>query len=741
MKKFLLTLATAAMVACAANAQKLTVDLSKANVPLTSALKRADGTLSGVNTLKGNLNVNRNQRVTRAGNTRNPYEISYETAACETYSVNIAALLNYTDLTDEGYNGYGFATSFTQDMLSRYVGSTITAIDFLAWDGVLTDGLAFILDGMTGRVLWSAEIESFQQLTASSQDVPMNQIACDYTVTGDEQLLYVGWVATAAQNESDAYKQYIVMPYYEDNTQSEQGAYFLYTTEDGDLGIYGNASQLQDNAGNVIYAAAYIVLETDNTNGLKSNDLSMKTVNPIRANLHWDAEKNQATASVRNMGINDVSSFDWTYTMGDKVQSGTYTLETAMPFYRDFDFTFDPVLADKPSREVATLTITNVNGSADEYTTDFDNEEDAPAVTMGYDTYARTPVIEEFTSTYCGWCPRGFIYLPDAAAACEDAVVIAVHSDYGNGTDPLATDSYADFLNIAASAFPSAMVNRLYTEDALEELATDALEMNERRVEASMKITTTTTGSGLLNKKINASTELTFGIDADADQYAVAYVITEDGITGVDQLNYYATYYALYSNYGYTDAQIQSGMGWTSAEMELAKLGTADASGAYWYQPTFDHVAVYNTDDLGLDEASALPAITNGQPLTHSTTIDFPTRTSPGITEANLSVAALLIDKVSGEIVTACQAKLGETSEASSIDQAKTTGNSPVITLQDGAFNVVADNATAQVYDLSGKLVTSATINGSASLPTFGKGVYTIRVVANGNVTTQKAAF
>ena len=37
--------------------------------------------------------------------------------------------------------------------------------------------------------------------------------------------------------------------------------------------------------------------------------------------------------------------------------------------------------------------------------------------------------------------------------------------------------------------------------------------------------------------------------------------------------------------------------------------------------------------------------------------------------------------------------------------------------------------------------MSSCTVNGNASLPTFGKGVYVLRVVQNGNVLTKKAVF
>ena len=173
--------------------------------------------------------------------------------------------------------------------------------------------------------------------------------------------------------------------------------------------------------------------------------------------------------------------------------------------------------------------------------------------------------------------------------------------------------------------------------------------------------------------------------------------------------------------------------------------------------PTFaTSEAVYNK--------LVLPAIVKGQEVAHTYTLKNPTRTAgkdnygnalqytsevPAVNNENLKYAALLIDLRSGKILTGCQAALGET--VTSNDKADlTAGINDVkadaadvadITAADGAFTVKANGAVAQVYDAQGRLVSSATVNGEASLPTFGKGVFIIRVTKGGNTTSQKAIF
>ena len=183
-----------------------------------------------------------------------------------------------------------------------------------------------------------------------------------------------------------------------------------------------------------------------------------------------------------------------------------------------------------------------------------------------------------------------------------------------------------------------------------------------------------------------------------------------------------------------------------------------DKNISYWSDFTMNHVGC-SIDDPTFATSEAvynklvLPAIVKGQEVAHTYTLKNPTRTAgtdnygnalqytsevPAVNNENLKYAALLIDLRSGKILTGCQAALGET--VTSNDKADAADVAD-ITAADGAFTVKANGAVAQVYDAQGRLVSSATVNGEASLPTFGKGVFIIRVTKGGNTTSQKAIF
>ena len=138
-----------------------------------------------------------------------------------------------------------------------------------------------------------------------------------------------------------------------------------------------------------------------------------------------------------------------------------------------------------------------------------------------------------------------------------------------------------------------------------------------------------------------------------------------------------------------------------------------------------------------------VPAVKAGEETVLDFSFDVPSRKKPAVNAENLSLVALLIDRQSGAIVTAAEVKLTEEGQESGPSAIETVENAEAasIAVAEGAFTVTANNAVAEVYTVDGKLVSSCTVNGTASLPTFGTGAYVIRVKADGKVITKKATF
>lgn len=740
-------LAAAALLAAPASAQLLQKNASvlgqKKEVPAWAQkqLQKGQSLLNGKSLQPAPFALNQPNHLSRAASQRSRTEISYQVNGDEIENCGLVPLFNPGELKKNGFTGYGFGAFFYGDMFSRYTGNTIKSINFAVWPGNYSNIMVFVMDGTTGQALWTTTLDKLQCIDPKTGDLNMNVVPCDYKVTGDEQVVYIGWIANYAPSADDPYasKYEGFLPYYEDNTHTGEGAWINVVDANGNFGPALSAGQLKDKDGNIFYAAAALTIDTEGENGLKDIDSYPVAMSTVRGDMHTGKGGN-AAIQLENLGLDSIKSIDYTLSLGAKTVNGTYNFKEAIPFYGASVLKVPAVLSDEVGTDIANFTVTKVNGVDDEMADNDDN------VVQGYvysldKGYRRMPVVEEFTSNTCGWCPYGIFGLKDVMTACSNnAITIAAHTTFAEklGEDPLAAETYQPVIKAYANGFPSAMVNREAIEHVLSapELA---WAMSDQVCEADMVLEGAYEES-MTGTSVSGKVKLNFSIDSKPNAYGLAYVITEDGVQGVKQLNNLAAQYNYYSSQ-YDDAAIMEGLGWTQEMIDYAKTGKADKAGNYWSYEPMDHVACYISHPKGSD--ALLPAAKSGEPIEVDFEFDMPERTSPEINTENLHLAALLFDQQSGVIVTAAQIKLGEETNQSGPSGIETAENAAAanIAVADGAFNITAENAEAQVYNAEGKLVSSCTVNGSASLPTFGKGVYVVRVVSGGKVMTKKAAF
>lgn len=739
MKNLLLTLASAALLSSSALAQSNYSLLTTKRTVNTSAIPTLSVDLKQGDMLKG---LRLSQRQTRVDDAKRSHkELSYQVNGDENQFVNLGPIgLKYQDFSNIGIKGYGFAQLYFPDMLARFQGNVISQIDFLAWMGKYSNGVAFIIDMNTGRAVWTGPIEKINPIDASAETIVPNSVPCDYEITGEEGPLLIGWAADATYDANDPYAKElgVIMPMYQDNTGAGQGAFLLGVTPQG-IAMLGEAANWKNEDGTEVTNCAHITIQTSGKNGLKDNDASVLQVGSVRGDLVTGKGAN-AKVVLANNGLDPIGSFDYTFECDGVSKNGTYTFKTPVGFYNSAKVSLPAQLGQKNGVSIGKLTVTNVNKVADEF--EVDNAAEFNVISMA-NGFKRTPVVEELTSTYCGWCPAGIAGFEEMRKACNDDIVaIAVHSPFGKNEDPLTADQgYLEMMKAYGMGnLPSAMVNRESMVHPYDGGPAAVAEIANSVCEANMTIKTKKPANAL-QKDIQVETTIEFAASAPAKNYGVAYVITEDGIEGIKQLNYFAQQYQELKAQGYDDETIFSGLGWNETLQGYAKNSKADAAGNYWITPTFNDVACIINDGLVQNDASTLPAVEAGKTYTHKTKLTIPSRKSPAVNKSNLKVAALLIDRTSGVVVTGRQVALGETSTPSGIGEVENAKSSAVITVADGAFNVVADHAIAQVYTVDGKLVSSATVEGEASLPTFGKGVFVVRVVEGNNVTTQKAVF
>lgn len=337
---------------------------------------------------------------------------------------------------------------------------------------------------------------------------------------------------------------------------------------------------------------------------------------------------------IKNNGMAPITSVSYTITTnGD---ASTTTPEVTVPVNNlpyngttTIDVSFDTSKALACTR---TITITKVNG--------VENETPSPKNTATGQFYikgvlfSRTPVIEEFTGTWCGWCPRGFVGMETVRETYGDKVVlIAAH----NG-DPMEVSGYNP---VMASSFPTSKINREadvnpHPATFLDYLKSHMDESPDGMVEVSAQ------WGNDEKTAINIEANSRFAYDMVNPNYGIALVLTNDGMKGSGsswaQANYYNTEPA-------TDSYMSD---WYGAGNYISGL-------------TYNFVAVAAWNIKNGFDGSVPTSVVVGEPnkFTYLADLTAP-QTENGTIPINviqdkeqLKVIALLIDRSTGHIINA----------------------------------------------------------------------------------------
>ncbi len=234
---------------------------------------------------------------------------------------------------------------------------------------------------------------------------------------------------------------------------------------------------------------------------------------------------------VRNLGTTAITSFDITcnYNGSDIVQNVT-GINLASLAETTITIT-SPMILIAGSNDL-TATISNVNG-----TVDGDANDNVATLNVNpiIPALGKMVVGEEGTGTWCGWCPRGAVFMDmmDNTYA-EYWAGIAVH----NG-DPMTNTVYDTGIGALIAGYPTSLVDRGPEDDpsAMEEkfltniqILPDAVMKNEATWNSTTRVLTVTVKAKF--------------IQATTGNYKLACVISEDDVTGTvagyKQTNYYA---------------------------------------------------------------------------------------------------------------------------------------------------------------------------------------------------------
>lgn len=450
-------------------------------------------------------------------------------------------------------------------------------------------------------------------------------------------------------------------------TEAHDGAFYIFTSR-----TYKKWMDISESAGSL---TMQVIL-----GGAKDNAASLYLDEALNGTK---GEETQAVLTISNHGGNGVKSFDYTcevngqtttthVDLGDKALSGLYNVSSEIN-------TVIPAITEKGSFPL-TVTVTKVNGEP--------NEDVSPSTTSTLNVLSRVPkhrpLMEEYTGTWCGNCPRGYIGLMLMNKRYgDDFVGVSYHN--ADMMEIMPTSSYPSNVE----GFPYAYLDRTYGVDPYMGYTLEDVFHLPEVWEAVANLSTpaivdVSASLSDARDKVSVTSDVMFIKDIADANYEVELMLLADSLHGDGE--------------AWTQTNYFSGSTGTFAEEEwsLFTEGNSKVEGLY-----YDDVLVATTRTSGKN--IALPsAIEEDKTYTVMGEFNLADVLSTSNTQLiqdvkQLRVVAVVIDKTTGAVVNANKGKV-------TYDPA-------------GIVSVSANASPAtKVYDLQGR-----------TLPALGKGVNIVR--------------
>lgn len=449
-----------------------------------------------------------------------------------------------------------------------------------------------------------------QAVTSLSDGANDIELTTPYPI--NDQAFYIGYAVTSSNS-------YPIMCC---GTQDAPNAFLIYYQDWTDLNGKGFGK-----------LAFQLLVE-----GVTTNDYSA-TPSAIGTLYELTGEALTIPVKITNNGLKTIKNISYTITT-DGNTSDEQTISTPdIPVNNEAAVNIVFPADDKAVKYTKTFSITKVNGELNSAKV---NSASGHVICLSSKPQF-TLAIEEFTGTWCGWCPFGIAGLKYVHETYGDkAVLIAVH--YG---DPMAISDYNP-ISETVESFPSSYVNRMtdmyphpsYFQTYLPYIA-------DMTVPGSIEVDAEWASDNQREIKIKTSTKFHYA-DTNA-QYGIAFVLVEDGLRGKGSEWAQANNLSHNSNYAaFTE--------WYNAAQTVTGLA-------------FDHVAVgaWNIQNGVNNSVPEKFEADEELPFTYNADISSKSVIQ---NKSKLSVVALLIDKSNGVIINAAQTTISAASDIKGVDSA-----------------------------------------------------------------------
>ena len=353
-------------------------------------------------------------------------------------------------------------------------------------------------------------------------------------------------------------------------------------------------------------------------------------------------ESAEASFALTNLGTTPVSSIDYTIAYDGEAGAEQHAdLTQPIAFCSTGNVGITLAADAAQSRKEGTLTVTKVNGNANEAAS---NSAKFTLFSLS-EIIDRNVVVEQFTGTGCGWCPRGHVGMAKMQEQFGDRFVgIALHQ-YSNQSRDAMYIAKTKYAPLSFGGAPSARIDRGAEVDPYYGSGSDV--RTDFAAEMAIPAMAKVEASGLIDEditKVKASVDITPLFDG---KYSVEFVVIGNEITGTansfKQANYYSSSYA--SQTGLTKASLPSDL------VDLWDKGST-------FTATFNDVALASSYESRINQVDD-QELTANQTKTVSYVIDMPTYKTlhDALSTDHIYVAAIVLDE-QGNVVNADKAKV-----------------------------------------------------------------------------------
>ncbi|MDE7389033.1 MAG: hypothetical protein K2M97_07280, partial [Muribaculaceae bacterium] len=249
---------------------------------------------------------------------------------------------------------------------------------------------------------------------------------------------------------------------------------------------------------------------------------------------------------ITNDATNNIESIGVTYTIdGGMEHKLTVPVKPAISMKQSGVVSFPVTFDEQNANAELIVLIHEVNGKPNGSTGINGYRYTVTAIEEG-NGYPKATVIEEYTGTWCGWCPRGIVAMDELYKLHDDGsfIGVAVHGGSMNATsDPMSCTNYSNQISdMVGGGAPSALVNRDMQYLGIINPTSNTFVQAYNYINSCpsvVKIDVTKLEETTRQTTVEATA--TFACDIDNANYRVSYTTLEDHVGPYDQTNYYAS--------------------------------------------------------------------------------------------------------------------------------------------------------------------------------------------------------